>query len=153
VNFRIGPLTDADARELAAWQYEPPYDFYDFDADPDDLAALFDPARRERHRSVRDEDGSLVGFFYFGVAAGTVEVGLGLRPDLTGRGLGASFVEAQLAYARDVWAPKRFRLYVAAFNERARQVYERAGFREVGRQLRTFERFGEVEFLELERPA
>jgi RimJ/RimL family protein N-acetyltransferase len=36
---------------------------------------------------------------------------------------------------------------VAEFNERARRVYERAGFCVVSSHVRTFERFGEVPFL------
>jgi len=36
---------------------------------------------------------------------------------------------------------------VAEFNERARRVYERAGFRVVSSHVRKFERFGEVPFL------
>jgi len=33
------------------------------------------------------------------------EVGIGLRPDLTGRGLGDSFLSAQLAYGAEQWGP------------------------------------------------
>jgi RimJ/RimL family protein N-acetyltransferase len=39
---------------------------------------------------------------------------------------------------------------VAAFNERAIRVYARAGFRETGRKLRSFPRWGEVEFVDME---
>jgi ribosomal-protein-alanine N-acetyltransferase len=65
---------------------------------------------------------------------GTVDVGLGLRPDLTGRGLGAGFLEEVLAETRSRHAPERVTLSVAAFNERAIVVYERAGFAEVARR-------------------
>jgi ribosomal protein S18 acetylase RimI-like enzyme len=44
-------------------------------------------------------------------------------------------------------------LHVAEFNERARIVYERAGFEVVSRHVRTFERFGEVPFLTMAEPA
>jgi ribosomal-protein-alanine N-acetyltransferase len=147
------PLTDEHAQAMLAWAYDPPYDFYDFAADPDDARELFDPALRERYLAVLSGGGELVGFWYVRPRGREVEVGLGLRPDLTGRGLGTAFVEAELEYARQRWRPEAFRLYVAAWNERARHVYERLGFREVARALRSFERFGEVEFVEMEREA
>ena len=83
-------------------------------------------------------DGELVGFCCFGPAARVaggdyrreelLDVGLGLRPDLTGRGLGLAFVRAVLAHAGATRAPAGYRLTVAAFNRRAVRVYERAGF-------------------------
>ena len=36
---------------------------------------------------------------------------------------------------------------MAEFNERARKVYERAGFDVISRHVRSLERFGEVPFL------
>jgi hypothetical protein len=51
---------------------------------------------------------------------GAVDVGLGLRPDLTGRALGLGFMLAGLEFARRRFAPDGFRLSVAAFNERTR---------------------------------
>jgi len=151
VNIRIELLTDQTAAELAAWHYEPPYDFYDFEAEPDDLAQLLDPARRgDRYYGAFDESGELVGFFYFVVRAEEIEVGLGLRPDLTGRGLGAEYLDAGLELARRQFGLARFRLYVATFNERAIRVYERAGFRAVRTATRRLA-LGEFEFLEMER--
>ena len=92
----------------------------------------------------------LVGFFYFVVRAEEIEVGLGLRPDLTGRGLGAEYLDAGLELARRQFGLARFRLYVATFNERAIRVYERAGFRAVRTATRRLA-LGEFEFLEMER--
>ena len=61
------------------------------------------------------------------------EIGLGLRPDLTGRGLGESFLRACLHFASAVLGAQSYTLAVAAFNRRAITVYERAGFQEVER--------------------
>jgi len=146
-------LTDEQAHAMLEWAYEPPYDFYDFAADPDDARELVDPEFRDRYFAVLDDAGELIGFWYLRPRDDEVEVGLGLRPDLTGRGLGAAFVEAELDYARQRWAPRTFRLYVAAWNERAIRLYARLGFREVARAPRRFEQFGEVEFVEMEREA
>ena len=103
----------------------------------------------ERHFAARGEDGALIGFYYFELKRGVLEYGLGLRPDLTGRGLGQEFVRAGLEFGRARFAPRKIMLNVAAFNKRAIRVYERLGFCEVGRHIRGFKRWGEVEFVEM----
>jgi [ribosomal protein S18]-alanine N-acetyltransferase len=146
-------MDDADAREVAGRRYEPPYDFYDGDADPEDLAELLDAERRrDAYFTVVDEGGDLVGFFQFEGEGETVDVGLGLRSDLTGRGIGERFCEAGLEFARERFAPRRFTLSVATFNERAIRVYERAGFRR-GEPYVHETNGGEYEFLFVEREA
>jgi ribosomal-protein-alanine N-acetyltransferase len=127
-------MNQADAVEVSSWHYPPPYDFYDATADAGDLAELLDPELRAgNYLAAVDGGGAVVGFAQLVADGGTVDVGLGLRPDLTGHGLGAGFLEAVLAEARSRHAPQRFTLSVAAFNERAITVYQRAGFAEVAR--------------------
>ena len=126
---------------LDGWRYDPPYEFYNGEDDP-----VLNP---ERFFVVRDGN-EFVGFYYFDEQKDTVEIGLGLRPDLTGQGLGLQFFLEGVAFARDRFPGRRVTLNVAAFNERAIKVYERAGFREVGRHVRTFERWGDVEFITMD---
>jgi ribosomal-protein-alanine N-acetyltransferase len=136
VNVEFRPTRQAEALAIALWRYEPPYSFYDATADPDDLALLLgEETRKGRHFSAFGENDELVGFFSLYRAGDDIVVGLGLRPDLTGRGLGLAFVKAGLAFARERFGPGRFRLSVATFNERAIRVYERAGFE----PLRTYD--------------
>ena len=132
MRFDIEPLTQSDAEMIATWHYEGEYSFYDAEADADDLAELLDPALRgDSMFAVRDGAGELVGFFAFQIAVGVVDYGLGLRPDLTGKGSGADFVRAGLDFAQSRFSPKTIQLHVAAFNKRAIKVYRRVGFREV----------------------
>jgi ribosomal-protein-alanine N-acetyltransferase len=133
MRFRFRPMTEPDARAIAAWRYAAPYSFYDFASDPDDLAELLDPAGwGETYFAVTDEFGDLVGYWQVRTQGETAEIGLGLRPDLTGRGLGLSFVQAGLAFTVARWPIKQVSLAVAAFNERAIRVYEHAGFQPTG---------------------
>ena len=146
-------MDDADAREISGWRYAPPYDFYDATADPDDLAELLAPqSRRDVYFSALDGEHRLIGFFQFEKTSEAVDVGLGLRPDLTGRGLGTGFVLAGLEFARERFSPRRFILSVATFNGRAIGVYERAGFRR-GEVIMHQTNGGEHEFLRMERGA
>jgi [ribosomal protein S18]-alanine N-acetyltransferase len=163
------PMTEAEAREIAAWRYDGPYAFYNTPEgaadDPGYLRELLDPDNP--YYAALDSQGGLIGFLAFGGPAqvGTPEerseayggeealdVGLGLRPDLTGRGLGLAFVEAGLAFARQRFSPARFRLSVATFNRRAIRVYEGAGFRRV-RAMSLASSGGPREFLIMVRDA
>ena len=79
-------------------------------------------------------------------------VGLGLRPDLTGKGLGHGFLVAGLEFARRSFSPEDFRLAVATVNERAIKVYEGVGF-VAGRTYHHETNGGMYELLEMERHA
>jgi len=89
---RIEPADDAMFGERDAWRYEPPYDFYDSDGLPVKNPEFFFAAR--------DDDGTLIGFYFLEPRDGALFYGFGMRPDLTGRGLGEQFVLAGLEFAR-----------------------------------------------------
>ena len=85
----------------------------------------------------RDSTPELAGFLAVKLTGPEAEIGLGLRPDLTGHGVGESFVRTCLRFASAALGAQSYTLAVAAFNRRAITVYERAGFQEVER----FEQF------------
>jgi RimJ/RimL family protein N-acetyltransferase len=138
--IRITPM-DADAAEgTLGWRYPPPYDIYDLDEEPALLATIFsDPAYG--YFQLR-EGAELVGFCCFGeegrvrggnYAAPALDVGIAIRPDLTGRGLGRRYMGAILEFAEAQFQPPALRLTVAAFNARARRLYANLGFRSAQR--------------------
>ena len=145
-------MDEAAANEVACWRYEPPYDFYDSAADPEDLAELLDPERRRDVYFSVLVRGELAGFFQFEVKSAAVELGLGLRPDLTGRGLGLDFLLSGMEFASERFAPERFTLAVATFNGRAIRTYERAAFRR-GETYTRETNGGRHPFLSMERGA
>jgi len=129
---RIVPMTRAFAADITSWRYPPPYDCYDMTgADPD---FLFDP---QSGFFALTQDGALIGFRSFGadgqVPGGSydssaLDTGGGLRPDLTGRGLGRRAISTGLEFGRERFSPAAFRVTVAAFNARALRVVEALGF-------------------------
>jgi ribosomal-protein-alanine N-acetyltransferase len=80
----------------------------------------------------------LLGFCSFGAdarvpggdySAEAADIGLGLRPERTGRRLSRRVIPAVLEFARDNFHPRHFRVTIAAFNLRAQKAWSAAGFR------------------------
>ena len=79
------------------------------------------------------ENGTLIGYFTVcKINDGTVDIGLGMKPNITGNGFGLQFVNAGLAFSKEKYGCKYITLSVATFNKRAIKVYKRAGFEAVG---------------------
>jgi ribosomal-protein-alanine N-acetyltransferase len=135
-SVRIAPLTPEHAADIAKWRYDVPYDVYDMTgADPADL---LDPAAGFHAVLAGDQ---LIGFRSFGPDGrvpgwdyddSALDTGGGLRPSLTGQGLGRVAIAAGLDFGRATFAPVAFRVTVASFNARARRTVESLGFRRVG---------------------
>ncbi|HEX7056834.1 MAG TPA: GNAT family protein [Bacilli bacterium] len=133
MDFQLAAMTEEAAKTICSWSYEPPYDIYSF-SPWETLAAenreLADPRiRKSQYCAVVNEHRELCGFAQFFPLAGWLRLGLGMRPDLCGKGLGASFVRAILAEAHKRKAPAdQIDLEVLPWNERAIRVYEKCGF-------------------------
>jgi len=161
ISFSVRALAAADAGAIASWRYPPPYDVYDVPKDPSWEAEILDATRwGTSYFAVDDaESGELVGFLELVAKEPDsdddleIEIGLGLRPDLTGLGFGPSLVEAGMAFARDRCRPRTFALDVFPWNERAIRAYEKAGFERGDVYVRTFPDGNEVTFLRMARPA
>ncbi len=121
-----------------SWRYEPPYDFYNHDPSKRDEVianSFLDPAYH--YYAVLDEQEALIAFYCFGEDAqvpggdyrvDALDIGGGLRPDLTGYGLGPKIMSAAMEFARSRFAPRAFRVTIAEFNLRARRAWEKIGF-------------------------
>ncbi len=128
MQFSFVGMNEAYAHAIAGWHYEGMYAFYDMDQDPQDLAELLAPASWPGHYFAVLSDDALVGFFCLSKQADAIEIGLGLRPDCTGKGLGQSFVAAGVEFARQKYHAAELRLTVATFNRKAIGLYQALGF-------------------------
>ncbi|WP_459501675.1 GNAT family N-acetyltransferase [Bacillus sp. C1] len=134
----IHKLTEEEAKEINTWQYERPYSLYSFSGSEEVIEELLDGT----YYGCCNEHGKLIGYFCFGenaqvpggreaklyVGEDTIDIGLGMKPDLTGKGLGRTFFRVGMQFMEEKLQPKKIRLSVAGFNRRAIALYEKIGF-------------------------
>lgn len=141
----------SSAREIAdEWKYPPPYDFYDMTADPEDYEEFVTPELWPELFLQARRDGRLFGFLSGALSSGgrVVEIGLGMRPDRTGRGLGAMFMRRNVELIQEVFPGVEIRLSIASFNQRGIRLYRKSGFCVV-RNFVQATNGGEYEFVEM----
>jgi [ribosomal protein S18]-alanine N-acetyltransferase len=134
-SLHVRPLEPRDAEAIASWRYQGPWSIYDPRPgdDPPTAAAGYD--------AVVDDAGTLVGFVCTGQEArvpglaeadGTIDIGIGMRPDLVGRGLGRHFGAVALDHVRGRSGDRPLRAVVQAWNERSLRLARGLGFRDAG---------------------
>ncbi len=151
--FEFRALKRGDAECIVSWRYEAPFDFYN--PAPETVELMLD-ARNGYFAAF--EGGHLVGFCCVGpdarVSGGeyskaALDIGAGLRPDMTGKGIGRAFLTAAVTFSQNYSLDRPLRATVAAFNARALRAVQGVGFFEVARFQRPVDG---VEFVILERP-
>ncbi len=126
-------MTQEQAEDIAFnWHYDGDYSFYDMEADKEDLDEFLDPEQRGDSTFAVTKENELAAFFSISETAGrTFEIGLGMRPDLTGQGSGMEFLKEVLSFVELTYKPEKITLAVATFNQRAIKVYRKVGFTDV----------------------
>lgn len=140
MKLHVKNMDERKVVEILGWRYEAPYDFYNNEDTAEDRAELLNGS----YHALTDENGQLVGFFCTGISAqvpagyeydmytkDAIDMGLGLHPELTGKGGGLSFCLFILKQIEKQYPHLPVRLTVAAFNKRAIHLYEKLGFRKV----------------------
>jgi [ribosomal protein S18]-alanine N-acetyltransferase len=134
----VKTMTENVAKEILLWKYEHPYNFYNNEVSNGAIKELLEG----NYFAVVDETNQLAGFFCTGDSAkvfggipygaypnNMIDIGLGMKPELTGKGLGFSFLTFILQQIQQTNSNSLpLRLTVAAFNKRAIRLYENIGF-------------------------
>ncbi len=135
----LRPIDREAARTVLGWRYLPPYDVYNIELDGEALesaaAFLADPSNG--YFRIDGADGTIEAFCCYGADAQVeggdytqpaLDIGLGMRPDLTGHGQGAAYARLVVAFGVARYHPALLRVTIAQFNLRAQRAWQRAGF-------------------------
>ena len=138
-NLFFNKITVSEAIEISGWTYPAPYELYNGDSSQETIEEIL----HTNYYSARNTDNNLVGYVCFGEGARVpggynagiysdteiIDLGLGLKPELTGEGYGILLVKDAVKFLQKTENPSIVQLAVAVFNERAIKVYTRAGFK------------------------
>lgn len=156
MELTVWQLSIEQARAISSWRYESPFSIYDLSEE--ECSLLWEPTNR--YYSVLDQDQALIGYCCFGeearVSGGSyreqeptvLDVGVGMHPGKTGKGLGGRFVNAVLQFGEVCFSPAKFRATVAAFNERSLKTFYKLGFEKTYSFKRSQD---DMKFVQLER--
>jgi ribosomal-protein-alanine N-acetyltransferase len=136
--YNIQPMTEEYASAICNWKYDGLYSIYSMDGSYECICELMNGD----YFYVMDNTNSLVGYICSGNSARVqggyqsglynnskhLDIGLGLSPDYTGKGIGQQFLFQGIHFLKEQLKVQNFQLVVAIFNERAIKVYERSGF-------------------------
>lgn len=130
MTYRFKKMTQHEAEEVAHnWHYDGEYSFYDMEADKEDLAEFLNPELRGDSLFTVYLGEEIAGYFSINqTAAPTYDIGLGMRPDLTGNSMGLDFLKAGMDFVKSRFKPEKITLSVATFNLRAIKIYRKMGF-------------------------
>lgn len=154
MQINIEPMNYDAAKQISKWIYKEPYSIYSMDGSDNCIDELLNGT----YFLVSDKESNLIGYYCFGKSAQVpvgnklgvynckdiIDIGLGIKPNLCGQGLGLKFLNNGLDFAKNKLSAKRVRLTVATFNKRAIKVYKNAGFE----KIYSFERIAETEKVE-----
>ncbi len=146
MQLKVCPIDEYNARIILGWRYEPPYDIYDMGLAADDEADVAEAVAyffaNQFYAVLDEETGELAAYCSFGpdgqvpggdYSEAALDIGMGVRPDLTGRRLGEQFLATAVTFARQTFPTQKLCVTIAAFNKRAQRLCQKAGFVEVDR--------------------
>lgn len=151
------PMSEDYAIEIANWKYNGRYSLYSMTENEETIEELMDG---KHFVFLTMDKREIVGFFCVGQSARVplieddvydeeyLDLGLGMRPDLCGKGLGYNFLLSGIEFLGNEYNTDKFRITVLAKNQRAIKVYDKIGFEQVrvARHKKTIDEFLILEY-------
>lgn len=149
----VRELTEADKWEICGWNYEGEYAIYNLPSYEEMQAreqGFLNPRQEKNYRGFFEGD-TLVGFVNLSEKPTEIFLGVGVRPELCGKGYGQEMVRQAYGLSKELHPAKPLYLEVRSWNARAIRCYERAGFRIDGEPFERTTSIGKGQFYRMVR--
>lgn len=146
--IRYSVMNEFEKEIIASWKYEGEYAMYNlpsYKEQKEKSMALANPKRTKNYYVYYDEN-TLLGFTNILEEEKEVFMGIGVNPNLCGKGYGKHILLVACGIAQDLYPNKPLYLEVRTWNERAIRCYEFAGFKIDGEAFEQSISIGKGEF-------
>jgi len=138
MNIFAKEMTADFADQVIKWKYADEYSIYNHDS------SFITEYSDGMHFAFVDDEHNLLGYMCFGFAAQVptdelnvysddcLDIGLHIKPDLNGKGLGGKFLKTCIEFADSHFNRPNLTTTIAKFNTRAQTLCKNAGFYESG---------------------
>jgi [ribosomal protein S18]-alanine N-acetyltransferase len=129
--YLLSALSEEHAKEICDWEYKEEYRIYNTNWATVQVQkwAIADELKRKlQFSAVLDDNNALCGYFRFVEENDRVMLGLGLDPQICGKGIGTELMKLILNEFYHRYPGHTLELEVRDFNQRAIKCYSHAGF-------------------------
>ncbi|MFC9541565.1 GNAT family N-acetyltransferase [Lysinibacillus sp. NPDC056959] len=106
--YKFSILTQEQAENITFdWHYDGECSFYDMEADKEDLDEFLNPEGPGDSSFAVIKENELIAFLSISEVTDRIfDIGLGMRPDLTGKGNGTEFLRAGINFIQSEFKPE-----------------------------------------------
>jgi ribosomal protein S18 acetylase RimI-like enzyme len=152
-NFKKTKMTDEIAQQISLWKYEGDYAIYNlpsYDEMKEKNYGMLNKEKANNYICYLNEEEVAAYSSMKEMENKRVFIGIGLKPEYCGKGLGNYFLSDSLNEIKKRYPDCIIYLEVRSWNQRAIKAYEKIGFTMINKVIKP-DRFGnECEFIEME---
>ena len=142
-------VTEAEKYIISEWKYPGEYSIYNNVPYNEQISTHRGFANTENNHFSFYDDENLVGYINLRPKDNEILVGIGVKPELCGKGYGQKIVKIACELAKTDFPDKAPCMEVRTWNTRAIRCYEKAGFHIVGDPIIKITPIGKGQFFKM----
>ncbi|MTI71711.1 MAG: GNAT family N-acetyltransferase [Firmicutes bacterium] len=128
MNIEFRKPTSKDGIDISTWKYQGIYSFYNNDKTEAKNQWALNIDKEDNTFVIYNKENELIGNCSFEYDDNKYMLGVQMKPQMTGKGMGTEIVKSILDFGRQRYNFQSIELLVAKFNKRAIRIYKKLGF-------------------------